>query len=191
MNESIDDLGMSNNPANTEYGTFWLRFGAHLIDLLAVAAFVFLIGFILVMASPEINVNYLALFAAIIGLFYKPFMEYKYQATLGKMALQLKVVNYNFEKPGFGEIFLRNIFIIANHLSSLFITMLMLYRGETPPKKLFDFENQREMTQTEQLQMIAGVIFLVLIIIDIIVLLSDERSRSLHDKIGKTYVIKK
>jgi hypothetical protein len=47
------------------------------------------------------------------------------------------------------------------------------------------------MTQTEQLQMIAGVIFLVLIIIDIIVLLSDERSRSLHDKIGKTYVIKK
>ncbi len=57
-------------------------------------------------------------------------MEYIYGATLGKMALKLRVVDAQFEKAGLQEILLRNIFNIVPSLITLVFTIGIYLRPE-------------------------------------------------------------
>jgi uncharacterized RDD family membrane protein YckC len=116
-------------------------------------------------------------------------MEYNYGATLGKMALRLKVVNLQFEKADLQEILLRNIFHIVPPLITLFIT-IGIYSSEefqdiTGFREFSTYSNQH--TSLQIINVVSGIITLV----DMIVMLSDSRKRSLHDKIGGTYVIER
>ena len=83
---------------NVTYGKFWDRAGAYILD-----------GIIL--GTVTIGLNYINItqfksFAfylpiALIGILYKPFLESYYGATLGKMALDLKVTDVNYNKIDF------------------------------------------------------------------------------------------
>ncbi|MBK8392708.1 MAG: RDD family protein [Saprospiraceae bacterium] len=51
----------------------------------------------------------MALVIGILLMCYKPFMEFQYGATLGKMAVKLKVVNLDFEKITLSQSIIRYI----------------------------------------------------------------------------------
>lgn len=96
MNNDILDDNMHESPPDlsaVRYAGFWVRVGASLLDS--------------VVLLPLVGLNYynslnlkslpIAMLIAIASAVYKPLMEYKYGATVGKMAVKIKVVNYNLQ----------------------------------------------------------------------------------------------
>src|SRR4051812_19711680 len=91
------------------YGTFWYRLGSGLIDnaIGLLFSFPFKMYF-----GTETSTTILSTIMSLVVIAYKPFMEYRYGATIGKMALTLKVVDYDYKKAGLMQILLRNVFHI-------------------------------------------------------------------------------
>ncbi len=120
---------------NTNYAGFWLRFVALIIDAIVIyCAQAFLIVPILAlvginfasnianadsMSQSELAGSIFSFIAALSGLifllyaililYYSLMESSKYQATLGKMALGLKVTDMNGSKLDFGKAFVRNL----------------------------------------------------------------------------------
>ena len=180
-----NDLLQSQNPA-IEYGTFWQRLGALLIDSIVIGTITFPLTFYNIISWKS---TIILVIASIIGLAYKPFMEYKYRATLGKMALNLIVANQQYEPANLMEILLRNIFHIVPTLVSLVISYSLFSSPEF--KDVHSFIDYGALSQRQgmmnYIQMVIGFIFIA----DGIFLMTDDKKRALHDRIGKTFVIKK
>ncbi len=102
---------MENNIKTTstiKYAGFWVRVAAYCIDVLVLIGFELLIFcFYFVTGSFALG----AIIFSIVILFYAPTMIVLYQATLGKMAVGLRVERSNGERVGFGRAFLREILI--------------------------------------------------------------------------------
>jgi uncharacterized RDD family membrane protein YckC len=174
------------DPNTVVYGGFWVRLGAMFIDGLVLAPVS--VGLMYYNATSSKNALLLAAIT-LLSLAYKPVMEYIYGATLGKMALKLRVVDAQFEKAGLQEILLRNIFHIVPSLVTLAFTISIYLNPEFEDVNGF-MEYSQYTGQFKSLQIINFVSGLITII-DAIVLVSDSRKRSLHDKIAQTYVIER
>lgn len=166
---------------------FWSRFGARFID-----------GIILAIASWLLNaigesVGSLPLIAVLtfIPFFYHPFMEYKFGASLGKMSLGIKVVNYEFQKLTINNVLLRNIFFLAIELFSVAMTLLT-YNAFQAIGEEGGFRSMADIFTPEvtSYMWFAFAVFLFYSA-EAIVLANDEKYRSIHDRTGKTYVVKK
>lgn len=184
MEDVLDQSLFQPDKSGVQYGSFWQRFGALIID-----------GIIL---SPiSVGLTYLNIttwksslilvLITIAGLSYKPFMEFTYGATWGKMALKLTVTNLTFEKASLGEILLRNIFHIVPPLIALIFTISMYNNPDFDSVSGFGeftlFSKQYPVLQ--YINYAAGLIG----IIDGIMLITDQQKRSLHDRIAGTLVI--
>jgi uncharacterized RDD family membrane protein YckC len=105
---------------NMEYAGFWIRFVAKIIDGLIVGIplfiIVFVIAIILGIASGATHSNVpnfagtglqivAQFFFTFAGAFYSGFMNSRYGATLGKMAVGIKVVTLDGQNPSFGRAF--------------------------------------------------------------------------------------
>lgn len=96
-----------------EYAGFWIRFGAKVIDgiILFVASLAVQLPFMLFIeaAASEGEAQLIALqlistvLGQIVGFLYGTLMLWKYQATLGKMALSLKVIATDKPKLSYGQ----------------------------------------------------------------------------------------
>lgn len=166
------------------YATFWTRVGASLIDFLVL---VILVPITIYNMVDWKSIPILVVSTAV-SILYKPVMEYKYGATVGKMAAKIKVTNYEFQNPNLQEIILRNIF----HLSSGIINLVMsLYIFSLP--EFGDVETYRDYqtfvaaSKSSMLSIVLGLITIV----DVLFMFSDSQNRTLHDKIGKTLVLKR
>ena len=171
-----------------QYGKFWERFGAYILDAL-------------IIGIPSYGLNYLNFITlksfyvyipiALIGLFYKPFMESKYQATLGKMALNLKVTDLNFEKINFEKSLLRSLIYMLPAL--IFIPVQYLAYNNPSLMELDGFwEFSQAVAATYPLSGIFNCFFSLIFLTDLIMLLADDskKQRSLKDRLAKTYVVK-
>jgi uncharacterized RDD family membrane protein YckC len=182
--EILDQPPVDPTITNVKYGGFWSRFGALFIDGLVLAPVSFGLNYLNISSWKS---SLLLILITLVSIAYKPFMEYTYGATLGKMALKLKVTNLNFESANLSEILLRNIFHIVPQLLALLLTVGVYGNA--------DFESVEGwgdytlfMQQFSVLQYInytAGLITVV----EAIMLLADDQKRTLHDRIGKTFVI--
>ncbi|MFT7627615.1 MAG: putative RDD family membrane protein YckC [Ulvibacter sp.] len=174
---------------NVKYAKFWNRAGAYILDGVIVGAFSFIINYINI-ANFKSFLIYLPI--AIIGIFYKPFMESKYGATFGKMALNLKVTDQNFNQINFWQSLLRSIILVFPAILLVPIYYLAFNNSDLAEfTKLLEFVQGFAAEYPIQ-SWISNLSFLI-IVIDIIVLLTDKTKtqRSLHDQIAKTYVIVK
>jgi uncharacterized RDD family membrane protein YckC len=161
------------------YTKFWRRVGAFLIDRVALVIFLSAIY-----GKLQWNNSLLSLGLLFILFVYKPLLEYIYGATLGKLVLGIKVVNDQYQRAGFKEIFLRNIFLMTDFIIAL---IFRLYNSYYEPGLLY---TQRELHQTiSVLMIIINITLLVVYIIDAIFLATAKDGRSLHDRIGKTFVV--
>jgi uncharacterized RDD family membrane protein YckC len=167
------------------YGTFWPRLGAVLIDGLVVSPLVLPLSYynMIQWKSPALYV-----LVSLLGLAYKPFCEFMYGATIGKKAVKLKVVNLQYGKANLTEVLGRNIFNLATGLISIFLTLsVFTMAGFEEIHGFMEYSNFISQQQTlNWFGRLSGIHYIV----DVIFLWTDDKKRTLHDRIGRTYVIR-
>jgi len=184
--ETILDTNVSDNKDRPViYGTFRKRFGALFIDGLVLMPITGLVMYnMFAWKSPFVLV-----FISLISLVYKPLLEYKYGATLGKMAIKLTVVNTAYEKVNLAESLTRNVFAILLGIFSI-ITTLLLFNAPGF-EDATTFTGYSALSRASSLNTGYSIFAFTIYLVDCIFLWSDDRKRSLHDRIASTYVIEK
>lgn len=126
--------------------------------------------------------------ASLISLAYKPAMESLYGATVGKMALDLRVVNLEHGRADIRAVLLRNVFHIGQSVMTFFLSLTVF-----TSQAIESVSGYLEFSIASQssLSTIVNLVTFVIVIIDLVVMLSDQRNRSWHDKIGGTYVVER
>lgn len=169
---------------NVTYGGFWPRLGALFLDGLILGLPTIVVSYFNVVSWKS---STLLILISIVGVVYKPFMEFQYGATLGKMALNLRVVNLHFQKANFTEILLRNIFHIASSVFSIISSFLIFNSAEFQTLTGY-MEFNRLVASQRGASSVQGSYGLI-VLVEFICLVSDKQKRTLHDRIAKTYVI--
>jgi len=178
----------NSNETTFELANFWQRAGAYLIDMIIVGGISYLINGLNI-SSFKSFLFYLVF--AILGIAYKPFLESYYGATIGKMALKLKVVDINYNQIDITTSILRSLILVFPAV--LYIPLF--YMAFNNP----EFQNLNEvlvfsqaMAREYSMQGIIGNLGFILLTADLIFLLTDlnGKNRSLHDRIANTQVIK-
>src|ERR1700712_5415747 len=101
MNESETGQEKSMIPeADIVFAKFWTRFAAYLLDSMIIS--------VITLPVTYLNVTHwkLTIFfilTSVVELAYKPFMEYRYGATLGKMGVGIRVAGRFFGKVTLAE----------------------------------------------------------------------------------------
>ncbi len=104
-----------NNNEQIVYAGFWIRAGAALIDGLIINI---IMGILVVLFTP--NGSHTSIFYSLIPLWiYEIVLTYYFSATLGKMAMGIKVVSNNLGKISFIQVLLRE--TIGKFLSSVLL----------------------------------------------------------------------
>lgn len=101
--DQILDIPVENQQRRLDYAGFWIRFVAYFIDAILLGIINVIATLILVGDFDNSNVA-LNLFSFLIGVLYFSLMESSdRQATLGKMAVGIKVGNKNGNKISFAN----------------------------------------------------------------------------------------
>ena len=114
------DQKMPSKSVSSNYAGFWVRLLAAIIDWVAIGIVQAFFNYVL--KGPIANFVSLALTFG-----YAPFMLYQYQATLGKMALGLKVVSENGKKLEVPQLLLRE--WVGKFLSGIVFGLGFLWVG--------------------------------------------------------------
>lgn len=184
--EIIDDFSgiIEEDAIKKEFAGFWIRVGASFIDTLIFLPFIVFNYYNL--SSLKILVLQLLTIAAM--TIYKPFMEFKYGATFGKQALNIKVVDEHFKSISLNQALVRylpwgltqlvsiiGIFILFNHPSFSethgFFQVTMLQNSVMP-----------------QIYSSAAGLFLLL---SCVVVAFSDKKQGIHDIMAKTYCVYK
>jgi uncharacterized RDD family membrane protein YckC len=139
---------------NENYGGFWIRFLAYVVDGLIVGIGFFLIVMLLSVMGLELIAPELILF--VVGLLYFAFMQASpRQATYGKSLVGLKVTGYGGERISFARALARE---VAKILSSLTLLIGFIIAGFTKRKQaLHDFIASTYVVRTNPGQVVVAV----------------------------------
>jgi uncharacterized RDD family membrane protein YckC len=187
MNETMTEKEPVLPETEVEFATFWPRLGAAILDAVIIGLVTLPITFINIATW---KMPSLYILTSIVTLTYKPFMEYRYGATVGKMAAGLKVVSHDFGKITLNEemkrvsfYYLPSILIAILTAKSYFTADLFSISGFT------QFQDYVGLTNPA-IPWVNGIVF-VFVVADCITFFSNEQRRSLHDMYAGTYVIQK
>lgn len=171
---------------NYRFAGFWIRVGASIVDILVMIPFVGLSFYILLVLKSLPLIMVLTLIMAA----YKPLMEYQYGATLGKMAVGIKVMNENGGLLTPNQAIIRySPWLIGNIVNTLLLVELFGLSGFDEIEgvmEYFTFVSQNPSTFSS-LSSVASL----LVLISVLVLLFNKQKQALHDKLAKTYCIYK
>lgn len=173
-------------PSYTFVG-FWPRFGALFLDGILLTVFNLVTDWMM----PEKNNLVLIVLFGSVPLFYHLILEYRYGATVGKMALGIRIVSYELMPPTFQHIFLRNLIYLAIQAGGIAIEIQTMYGNSESQLAMISNPMDLFSAPAVVMALILAVSVFVIYLIELIFLLTDEKYRSLHDRIGKTYVVKK
>lgn len=171
------------------YSTFWTRVGAALIDAIIITPVSMLIIYLSVIEFKSFGIF---LIGAIVSMLYKPFMEHYYQATLGKMAVRIKVTDWNYKKIPLSQSFLRSAINMLPSLVGLPFYYLAFNNAELMSTDSY-MNFLLIMGSYYPLQSVLTNITSFVVLADILIIFGDneKKQRTLHDRIAKTYVINK
>ncbi len=150
-----------------------VRFAAYVIDLIVVLIITLILGALGIGGSvfdPEASSDVVAsLVSALVFFGYFFVLTTTLGATLGKMALGLRVVDVNGEKASAGSVAVRE--LLARALGAVLAAVLSPIFGDTGAN-------------------IGNFIGFVVVIVIVFTILFDARRQGLHDRIGGTFVIR-
>jgi uncharacterized RDD family membrane protein YckC len=187
MSETLTDNDPLFPEAEIKFATFWPRLGALLLDGVIIAVVTLPVTYLNI-SSWKIPSVYIL--TCIISFIYKPFMEYRYGATVGKMAAGLIVIGHDFEKVTLREELKR---VSYYYLPSILIALMTVrsYFSENFVSISGYQEFQRYISSSNPaIPWVNGIVF-VLTIADCISFFTNDQRRSLHDIYAGTYVIQK
>jgi len=183
-NEILDDDFVGETFGNVEYGGFWQRFGASLIDALVFLPLIGLMFYNMIYwKSLEV-----AILITFLMLAYKPLMEYYYGATLGKMALKLQIVTQDFQEISINQAFSRYIPWLISGAVNLVVTFFLFnYEPFLDATTYMDMS----LAQQQAPHTMLGSLFGMLPTLSALIMLGSDERVSGHDMLAKTYCIKK
>lgn len=172
---------------NIQYVKFWPRTGAYILDGILVGIFSATLNYLNIANFKSFTFYFIVLF---IGAMYKPYLEYKYGATLGKMMLKMRVTDYDHLPISFNRSLLRSIFLIG---PSLLYIPIYYFAFNNPNMADVDgfIQFSQFLTEEYPMQGLIAILVYIILIVEIVVLLTDatKTQRALHDQVAKTYVI--
>jgi uncharacterized RDD family membrane protein YckC len=180
----LDEVLFNHNQQKVEYAGFWIRVLASLID-----SFV-LVPIVLLSFYNMFNLKSIVLMVILVILqtIYKPFLEWRYGATLGKMAVKIQVVTDQLGRITMEQAIGRYVPWLISQVLSLITTFLLFNSPE-----FNDMDGLQEMTVISEnlpLNDISTVYsFIFILLVGSLVI--DKRKQGVHDKIARTLCIKK
>ena len=173
--------------ADIIYSKFWDRFGALLLDGSIVLVFTLPFSYFNVTVW---KIPSLYLLTGLVTMFYKPFMECRYGATLGKMIVKLEVVGRDFERVTISEEIKRVSFYLFPAILQHIITLPLYFSTAFNTISNYREFNRHISLSNPSLLWINGIVF-VLLIADTISFFVNRPNRALHDVYAGTNVIEK
>ena len=173
--------------AEIVYSRFWDRLGALLLDGCIIAAITLPVSYFNI-TSWKIPLLYIIV--SLISILYKPVMECRFGATLGKMIVGLQVVGHDFQKITISEEIKRLSFYLFPGILQNIITAPLYFSTS------FDsIHNYREFNgvvnaHNPSLLWISGIVF-VLFFADTVSFFINNPNRALHDVYANTNVIER
>ncbi len=184
--ESLDEILMDDNHGykeEVEYAGFWIRFGAAWIDGLIFLP-IFGLGFYNQIEWKSLILLYVL---SILGALYKPLMEWRYGATLGKMACRVKVVNSEFKPISIDQAFGRYIpWGISAIIQLLTATVIFSDPSFASAKSLAEIGVVSQNNPFNTISTVYSFVFLGLICWAAF----DKKNQGVHDKIAKTFCVR-
>jgi uncharacterized RDD family membrane protein YckC len=183
--ETVLDENLIEEPKRqVRYAGFWPRFGASVIDMILLIPIVFIIAYF---SLTSFGTPWLYIVISILAQAYRPVMETVYGGTLGKLALDLRIVNVNHKKAGLSVILIRNApYLIPSLISVIVTSFALLQSGVEQVNSIFDMRN---LTESSTLLNSLNALMYLFLVVDIIVFFADRYQRAWHDKIAGTFVI--
>ncbi len=168
--------------AEPEYAGFWIRFVASLIDFLVFLPLTILLFYNM------IKLKSLPLQVAIIVItaIYKPVMEAIYGATLGKMALKIKVLTKDLGKIDGFQAFVRYIPWLLGNVISLFTAAILFANGQF----VEDTTMMSMQVQSEVVPQWMGFISSGVLLFAGISIIFNRSKRGIHDLMAGSVCIK-
>lgn len=188
MKKKIMKNEQSIDNANVEYGKFWGRALAYIADGLILMLISLPITYLNITEYKSFN---LYLIIAIFGFLYKPILEFYFGATIGKYFLGLRVTDRNYNRISLSQSFLRS--LILTLPSTLFIPIFYLAFNNPDILKIDSFiEYSQAVALNYPIQNYISYVIQLILVIEIIILLTDKTKtqRALHDRIGRTFVVR-
>lgn len=184
LDENYDDL--DGNTINYRFAGFWVRVGASLVDFLVMIPFAFLSFYIIIVLKSLP----LVILVHIIMAAYKPLLEYQYGATLGKMAVGIKVINEDGGLLTPNQAIIRYLpWLISNVINLLLVVEIFGAPGFDEVGGFFEYFEFAQLNPSS-LSSLSSVASL-LIFVSVLVLVFNKQKQALHDKWAKTYCIYK
>jgi len=165
-----------------KYDTFWPRFFALFIDGIVLSLISFALTIIPQTDSKILSIAY-SFLTTNIPYMYVVLMIGKYGQTLGKMVMSIKVVdNISEDKIGYYQSFMREAVPISIVNTSIIIIAVLFTD--------IDLETFEFLTLGYIILYIPSGMLTIWSILEIVTMLTDEKSRALHDKIADTVVVR-
>ena len=165
------------------YAGFWIRVSAAVIDIM-----VYIIPAILIMLCVYSWKNLTLMLILNLALMtYKPFMEFKYGATFGKMALNLKVVSIDYQPMTFPQSLIRSLPWLLSATISIYAEIaLMTHPLYNETVGFLQIAQLQQEVTPNTIQTIVTLFFLI----TVLTVAFDKQKRGLHDMLAKTYCLK-
>lgn len=187
MNDSIDNDETLFPDADIVFAKFWTRLGAMLIDGLITILIILPVTYFNVM---QWKIPWIYILSSLATIIYKPFMEYQFSATLGKMAVGIQVVGQQFQKVTLKEELRRVSFYLVPNIIQQVLTLKVYFSDQL--NSIHHYKDYNDyIISTNPALYILNIIVIVLLFVDCITFFSNNQNRSLHDMYAGTYVIEK
>lgn len=169
--------------AQIKYAGFWIRVGATFVDMLVLSPLMFL-NFYNTIKTKSILLMLIIFF---LSNLYKPILEFKKGGTLGKLFLNIKVVNEDFESISLNQSFIRYSPWLVLFVFGL-ISNIYVYAHPTF-SEISSYEEVAILTSNAPLFSFLSI-YNWIFIVSIVKVAFSKTKRALHDDIAKTCCIK-
>jgi uncharacterized RDD family membrane protein YckC len=187
MDESPSDKNSLFPEADIRFASFGSRLGASLLDGLINVAIILPITYYNILTW---KIPYLFVITSLAQIAYKPFLEYRYGATLGKMAVGIEVLGHQFQRVSLNEEMKRVSFYIVPSFIQFILTVRIYFSPEFVSAKNYTQFNQLLVDSNPATLILSGLVVMIGIA-DCITFFLNNQGRSLHDLYADTYVVEK
>ena len=158
-----------------DYASRWARFFAWVIDIIVITIITFILLAVGLVDAEDVNdvTTMDGIINAVVALAYFVVLTVAFGATLGKMALGMRVVGADGEKASVGAVLVREIIIRWGVVIAAFVLAFVLGGALGDAGRI-----------------IAGLTSVLVGLIIVLRILVDDRRQGWHDKIGGTFVVK-
>lgn len=185
MNNDVldNDLLIEKTETKHQYAGFWIRVGASLIDL--------------VVYLPALGVNMynlyflkslpLQIFTTVVLMVYKPWMEYQYGGTLGKMAVKIKVIRGDSQSITIQQSVIRNAPTLVSQAISLVTGFLLFNHPEfQAASSMLEIANLQNQVMSQNVGFLVSLFYIV----SCVAVAFTATKQALHDMLAETFCIR-